>query len=85
MIQLKDKSIYLNELREKNKTTKVAESKSVLGAEFLFTTFTFDLVLNIHVFRVALHKSFGIKLFHFEIHGLYICGTPHKNKTTVNC
>ena len=56
----------LNESREKGKTTKVAESKLVLGAEFLFTTFTFDLVLTAHVFCVALHQSFGIELFHLR-------------------
>ena len=78
------KAFDLNESREKGKTTKVAESKLVLGAEFLFTTFTFDLVLTAHVFCVALHQSFGIELFHLEIHSLYICGTPHKNKTTAN-
>ena len=33
-------------------TTKVAESKSVLGAEFLFTTFSFDLVLTVQVFEI---------------------------------
>ena len=72
------KAFDLNASREKGKTTKVAESKLVLGAEFLFTTFTFDLVLTAHVFCVALHQSFGIELFHLEIH-------PHKNKTTANC
>ena len=49
------KAFDLNESREKGKITKVAESKLVLGAEFLFTTFTFDLVLTAHVFCVALH------------------------------
>ena len=49
------KAFDLNESSEKGKTTKVAESKLVLGAEFLFTTFTFDLVLTAHVFCVALH------------------------------
>ena len=72
------KAFDLNESREKGKTTKVAESKLVLSAEFLFTTFTFDLVLTTRVFCVALHQSFGIELFHLEIH-------PHKNKTTANC
>ena len=33
-------------------TTKVAESKSVLGAKFLFTTFSFDLVLTVQVFEI---------------------------------
>ena len=78
------KTFDLNEPREKDKTTKVAESKLVLGTEFLFTTFTFDLVLTAHVFCVALHESFGIELFHLEIRSFYICGTPHKNKTTAN-
>ena len=72
------KPFDLNKSREKGKTTKVAESKLVLGAEFLFTTFTFDLVLTAHVFCVALHQSFGIVLFDFEIYSLYICETPHK-------
>ena len=62
------KAFDLNESREKGKTTKVAESKLVLGAEFLFLTFTFDLVLIAHVFCVALHQSFGIELFYLEIH-----------------
>ena len=77
-IQLNDKSFDLNEYREKGKTNKVAESKLVLGAEFLFTAFTFDLVLTARVFCVALHQSFGNELFHLEIHSLYICGTLHK-------
>ena len=65
--------------RERNgKTTKVADSELVLGAEFLFTTFSFDLVLTVKVFCVALHQNFGTWLFHLEIHSLYICGTPHK-------
>ena len=79
------KTFDLNESREKGKTTKVAESKLVLGAEFLFTTFTFDLVLTTHVFCVALHQSFRTELFYLEINSLYICRTPHKNKTTANC
>ena len=33
-------------------TTKVAESKSVLSVEFLFTTFSFDLVLTVQVFEI---------------------------------
>ena len=77
------KAFDLNEAREKGKTTKVAESKLVLSAEF--TTFTFDLVLTAHVFHIALHQSFGIELFHLKIHSLYVCGTPHKNKTTAKC
>ena len=72
------KTFDLNESREKDKTTKVAESKLVLGAEFLLTTFTFNLVLTAHVFCVPLHQSFGIELLHLEIHSLNICGTPHK-------
>ena len=72
------KAFDLIESREKGKTTKVAESKLILGAEFSFTTFTLDLVLIAHVFSVALHQRFGIELFHLEIHSLYICGTPHK-------
>ena len=72
------KGFDLNESREKSKTTKVAESKLVLGAEFLFATFSFDLVLTAHVFCVALHQSFGIGLFYLKIHSLYIYGTPHK-------
>ena len=32
--------------RRNDKTNKVAESKSVLGGEFLFTTLSFDLVLT---------------------------------------
>ena len=61
------KAFDLNESREKGKTTKVAESKLVLGAEFLFTTFTFDLVLTALVFCVALYQSFGIELFNLDI------------------
>ena len=72
------KAFDLNASREKGKTTKVAESKLVLGAEFLFATFSFDLVLTAHVFCVALYQSFGIVLFDFEIYSLYICETPHK-------
>ena len=72
------KAYDLDESREKGKTTKVAESRLVLGVEFLFTIFTFDLVLTAHIFCVALHQSFGIELFHLEIHNLYICETPHK-------
>ena len=72
------KTFDLNEPREKDKTTKVAESKLVLGTEFLFTTFAFDLILTAHVFCVALHQRFGIELLHLEIHSLYISGTPHK-------
>ena len=72
------KAFDLNESREKGKTTKVTGSKLVLGAEFLFTRFTFDLVLTAHVFYVALLQSFGIELFHLKIHRLYICGKPHK-------
>ena len=64
------KTFDLNESREKDKNTKVAESNLVLGAEFLFTTFSFDLVLPAHVFCVALHQRFGIELFHLEIHSL---------------
>ena len=81
------KAFDLNELREEGKTTKVAESKLVLGAEFLFTTFTFDLVLTAHVFCVALHQRFGIELFQFEIHSLYCISVEHliKDKTTANC
>ena len=79
------KASDLNESKEKGKTTKDTESKLVLGAEFLFTTFTFNLVLTAHVFFVALHQSFGIELFHLEIHSLHICGTPHNNKTTAHC
>ena len=60
--------------RERNsKTIKVAESKLVLGAEFLFTTFSFDL----EVFCLALHQNFRIELFHLK-HSLYIYETPHK-------
>ena len=62
------------------KTTKVAENKLVLGVEFLFTKFSFDLVLTAHVFCVALHQSFKTELFHLEIHRLYICGTPSKKQ-----
>ena len=47
------KAYDLDESREKGKTTKVAESKLVLGAEFLFTIFTFDLVLTAHIFCAA--------------------------------
>ena len=72
------KAYDLDESREKGKTTKVAESKLVLGVEFLFTIFTFDLVLTAHIFCVALHQSFGIELFHLEKHSLYICGIPYK-------
>ena len=55
------------------KTTKVTESNLVLCAEFLLTTFSFDLALTAHVFCVALHQSFEIRLFHLEIHSLYVC------------
>ena len=72
------KAFDLNESRRKGKTKKVAESKSVLDAEFLFTRFVFDLVLTAHIFCIALHQSFGIELFHLEMHSLYICGAPHK-------
>ena len=72
------KAFDLNESRRKGKTKKVAESKSVLDAEFLFTRFVFDLVLTALIFCIALHQSFGIELFHLEMHSLYICGTPHK-------
>ena len=54
------------------KTTNVAESKLVLGAEIFFTTFNFDLVSTAHVFCVALHQSVGVELFHLEIHNLHI-------------
>ena len=70
------KAFYLNEPREKGKTTKVAESKLVLGAEFLFTTFTFDLVLTVHVFCVVLHQSFGIELeFKWSFNGISFYGS----------
>ena len=68
------KGFDLNELREKGKTTKVAERKIVLSADFLFTSSC----LTTHVFCVVKHQSFGIELLHLEIHSLYICGTPHK-------
>ena len=68
------KGFDLNESREKGKNTKVAESKLVLGAEFLFKSSC----LIAHVFCVVLHQNFGIELLHFEIHSLYICGTPYK-------
>ena len=65
--------------RGKNsKSTKVAESKLVLGAELLFKIFRFDLVLSAQVFCVALHESLGIEWFQLEIHSLYTCGIPHK-------
>ena len=65
--------------RGKNdKNTKVAVSKLVLGAKFLFTTFSFDLILAAQVFYVALHQNFWIWLFHLERHSFYICGTTHK-------
>ena len=38
-----------------SKTTEVAESKFVLGAKFLFTTLSFNLLLTARVFCVALH------------------------------
>ena len=72
------KAFDLNESRQEGKTTKVAESNLVLGADFLFKTSTFDLVLIAYVFCVALHQSFGNELFHLEIHSLHICGTPLK-------
>ena len=65
-----------NESTEKGKITKVAESKLVLSADFLFATFSYDLVLTAHVFCVASHES---------IHNLCICRTPHKNKTIAKC
>ena len=55
---------------KKSKTTKVAESKSVLDVEFLSKTFNFDFVLTTQTFCVALHQSFGMKFFHLEIHNL---------------
>ena len=79
------KAFDFNKSREKGKTTKVAVSKLVLSVEILFTTFTFHLVLTAHVFCVALRQSFGIAPFHLEIHSFYICGTPHKDKTTTKC
>ena len=51
------KAFDLDGSREKGKITKVAESKLVLDAEFLFTPFTLYLVLTAHVFCVALHQS----------------------------
>ena len=51
------KAFDLDGSREKGKITKVAESKLVLDAEFLFTTFTLYLVLTAHVFCVALNQS----------------------------
>ena len=63
--------------RERNsKTTKVAESKLVLGTEFLPTAFSFDLflVLTVQVFCVAMHQNFRIALFHLE-HIVYIWTT----------
>ena len=68
------KTFDLNESREKGKTTKVAESKLVLGAEFLFK----NSCLTAHVFCVVLHQNFGIELFHLEIHSLYIYRTPYR-------
>ena len=53
----------LNESREKGKTIKDAESKLVLGAEFLFTTFTFELVLTAHVFCVGCIKVSELNCF----------------------
>ena len=41
-----------------DKNTKVAVSKLVLGAKFLFATFSFDLILAAQVFYVALHQHF---------------------------
>ena len=64
--------------RERNsKTTKVAERKLVLGAEFLSTPLSFGLflVLTAEVFCVALHQNFRIKLFLLE-HIVIIC-TEH--------
>ena len=58
--------------RRNSKTTKVGETKLVLGAEFLSTTFSFDLVLTAQVFCVALHQNFRIDLFHLE-HIACIC------------
>ena len=57
-----------------SKTTKVAESMLVLGAEFLSTAFSFDLflVLTVAVFCIALHPNFRIELFHLE-HIVCIC------------
>ena len=48
----------------KDRTTKVAESNLVLGAEFLFTISSFNLVLTAQVFCVALYQSFGFELFY---------------------
>ena len=47
-----------------NRINKVAESKLVLGAEFLFTTFSFSLVLAAQVFCVALYQNLGFELLH---------------------
>ena len=74
------KAFDVNESKEKGKTNKVAESKLALGAEFLFTTFSFDLVLTAHVFYIALHQSFRTGLFDLETHSFYVCGTPHKKQ-----
>ena len=72
------KHLILMNWRTNDKITKVAERKLVLGVDFLFTTFSFNLVLTARVFCVALHQTFGTELFHLQIHSLYICGTPHK-------
>ena len=53
-------------------TTTVAENKLILSAKFLFTAFSFDLVLTAQVFCVTFHQNFGIELFHLEIHSLHI-------------
>ena len=68
------KHLILMSRGRNSKTTKVAESNLVLGAEFLSTTFSFDLllVLTIEVFCVALNQNFRIGLFHLE-HIVCIC------------
>ena len=77
------KAFDLNESREKSKTTKIAESKLVLGAEFLFTTFSFDLVLTAHVFCVVLLKDLDLNCFTFKY--IVCMSVEHliKNKTTL--
>ena len=66
------------------RTTKVAESKLVLSAEFLLTTFSFDLVLNAHVF--VLHSIKVLELNCFTLKYIVFISVEHLiKKPTANC
>ena len=67
------KHLTLMSWERNSKTTKVAESRLVLGTEFLSIAFSFDLflVLTVEVFCVALYSI----IVSSWIHSLYIHGT----------